>query len=131
MVSFPAPKVRMFSEWEVARGHLFICGLVLPADSEAALGLLGNSVSPLQCGIGIITLELSLGNLTFQKSEEIVSLFVSRAQALKDMERCVESSRALEKEGRAREARSPSMSAGSDEDPVPARSLVLGQLRCT
>ena len=85
-------RIRKFGEWEVARGHLLPTGLVLPESSEMGLGLLGNSVSPLQCGIGIILLELSLGNLTFQKSEEIVDCFRPRAQALKDMERCVESS---------------------------------------
>ena len=67
-------------------------GMVLPSDPRAALSLLGNSVSPLQCGVGILMLELCLGNVDLQKSGEIVELFASRAQSLRNVERCVEGS---------------------------------------
>ena len=71
---------RKFSEWEIVRGHLFPTGMVLPASSDLAVSLLGNSVSPTQCAVGILILLRQLGLVSREKSDGILLQMMDSAQ---------------------------------------------------
>ena len=65
-------KARKFGEWEIARGHLFPSGLILPSSTESAVSLLGNSVSPVQCAVVLLVLLQKLEKVSRTESEEIL-----------------------------------------------------------
>ena len=67
---------RFFSPWEVARGLLFPQHVRVPHQAGQAWELLGNSVSPLQCLAGLLTLDIARGRLTREQADESVSRLI-------------------------------------------------------
>ena len=82
---------RKFSEWEIVRGHLLPAGIVLPSLSELAVSLLGNSVSPAQCAVGLLILFMHLGTVSREKSGEILMEMMTQAQAVKGVSCVIQS----------------------------------------
>ena len=73
---------RFFSPWEVARGLLFPQHVRVPHQAGQAWELLGNSVSPLQCLAGLLTLDIARGRLTREQADESVSRLINSSVTL-------------------------------------------------
>ena len=70
-----AAEPRFVSPWEVARGMMHPQSTALPCEARTAWKLLGNSVSPLQCAVGLCAVELALGKLTRVEADATVLSF--------------------------------------------------------
>ena len=77
-----SPGARFVSPWEVTRAFLFSAGTTLPSDAFKAWPLLGNSVSPLQCAVGLLALDLARGKVTRHFADCVLMEFVNEALPL-------------------------------------------------
>ena len=76
------PSPRWFSPWEVTRAFLFPAGTTLPAAPLEAWPLLGNSISPLQCAIGLTGVDLAKGRVERTEADSLLLEFVGEAVPL-------------------------------------------------
>ena len=83
LVSPESLQPRYFSPWEVTRAFLYPPGVVIPASAFQAWPILGNSVSPLQCAVGLIGVDLALGRITRTEADSVLLTFVRDALPLK------------------------------------------------
>ena len=83
-----APEPRFVSPWEVARGMMHPQSTALPCEACTAWKLLGNSVSPLQCAVGLCAVELVLGRLTRVEADAIISFFPKDAVQINGVTQC-------------------------------------------
>ena len=80
----PRNAPRFFSPWEVARGFLFPQRVRLPHQVGQAWEILGNSVSPLQCLAGLLTLDIARGRITRRKADDVIQNLVGSTVTLLD-----------------------------------------------
>ena len=84
-LALPEPlEPRFFSPWEVARGLLFPQKVRLPHSVGQAWMHLGNSVSPLQCMAGLLTLDIARGRITRVEADGIVQRLIDSTVTLLD-----------------------------------------------
>ena len=83
-----APEPRFVSPWEVARGMMHPQSTALPCEARSAWKLLGNSVSPLQCAVGLCAVELALGKLTRVEADAILLSYPQDAIRINGVNPC-------------------------------------------
>ena len=82
---FDGNVARLFSPWEIARGLLLPPSTRLPSSTSEAWALLGNSVSQLQCAVGILLLDQVHGGRSRVECNEILCRMVEQAVQIQDV----------------------------------------------
>ena len=77
-----SPGARFVSPWEVTRAFMFPSTTILPKEALKAWPLLGNSVSPLQCAVGLLALDKARGKVTRQAADRVLMEFGNDALQL-------------------------------------------------